>query len=363
MNQVINRLAEIICPKVSFEINSEMDNANIRNINNISFMVILYELLSYICVVSGTVKVRNVKLSVLSVFFVIAFCLFSYSYSGRAKRHETISHIKITAITIIAFFLMNVYSICLAYDHYRFGNDIITFYIVNVTFAAFIIIKPYISMLLLSSSFIACYCVLDRIDRASSVNTINFFALACICIVASIAKYHLMLKEQLSKQKVVQLNDALGKAIRYDVLTKLKNRYALIEDSPDYYNKPIYIVMCDCDNFKCINDTYGHITGDKIISAIADVFKRNIEEQYIYRYGGDEFLIVNIGFDDVTFEALKKKIHADLDNIQMDGVKQRITCSFGRVKGVAKNGDDFQQMIKQADRNMYKEKQSKNQYK
>ncbi len=359
MSQVLERLETLFCPKDDAGIINEMDKANVRNVNNISVTVIAYEILTLIFVIPGIVKVNDVKTTSLSLIFIICFSLFFYIYSHRAKYYETISHNKITFIIIIAFSVLTIYSIYLAYDHYRYGKDIITFYIVMVTYSAFIIIKPYISVILLSASFTVCYCVLVSVDGAESIHIMNFFALACICIVASAAKYHLMRKQQLSKHEVIMLNEALEMAVRYDSLTKLKNRYALIEDSVSYLNKPVYIVMCDCDNFKNINDTYGHIMGDKVLVAISDVFKAYLPKGCIYRYGGDEFLIVNIGLEKENFDELKRVIHKSLDSMRIDGIDEKPTCSFGSVKGIAQSGAEFEELIQQADRNMYKEKQLK----
>ncbi len=359
MKNLLSWLKSILCPKDSLSVTNEMDKANIKNVNSISLVVIVYELFTYLFVATGLVQVRNIKESTMSVAFVVLFCLFFYFYSERAKNYEFVSHIKITVVTVIAFSILTAYSIYLSYNHYIYGKDIITFYIVMVTYAAFIIIKPYISLILLSVSFTVCYIVLVHFDGAPSIHILNFFAFACICIVASSAKYHLMRKQQLGRQKVASLNSALERAVRYDVLTKLKNRYALIEDSVNYYNKHLYLVMCDCDNFKHINDTYGHIVGDRVIASIADVFKANIDEKYIYRYGGDEFLIVNICLNNYDFEALKNKIHNDLDSLKIEGVAEGLTCFFGRARGTPENGEAFEDLIQRADRNMYKEKQLK----
>lgn len=59
-------------------------------------------------------------------------------------------------------------------------------------------------------------------------------------------------------------------------------------------NKPISIIMADIDFFKNINDTYGHLIGDKVIRDVANIINKNIRNSsdWLARYGGEEFLIV-----------------------------------------------------------------------
>ncbi len=354
------KFKKILCPRDSERITNEMDKANVRNVNYISFIIVLYELITYFFVATGRIKVRDIKESSLSVMFIILFSLIFFIYSANARKKEKISHIRITLVTVTAFLGLSCYSIYLSYLHYIYGKDIITFYIVMVVFSAFIIIKPYISVILLLVSFTSCYIVLAAVNGADSIHILNYFAFALICCAASTIKYHLMRQQQIERQKVESLNDELKKAVRYDVQTKLKNHFALIEDTKNYLNKPIYIVMCDCDNFKHINDTYGHIAGDRALAAIADVFKSNLSEDSVYRYGGDEFLIVNDLTNADSFEQLKERIHAQLGNIRIEGIDERINCSFGRAYGTASTPAEFEALIKSADYAMYLEKQAKN---
>ncbi len=353
------KVPDIFFPKVSDDITKNIDKANMENVSIISIIVVLYDTVCYLLIFSGLIKVEILKETTISVAFLIFLCLLLFFYSRKAKSREHVSHTKTMVTLAFAFILLSAYSMNLCYNHYRAGGDIITFYIVMMVFAAFIMIKPYITVTFLTLSFLVFYLILYSFDGAKSFHMLNYFAFGGICCVASLTKYHLMLKQQQGQQEVIYLNSVLEKSVRYDALTNLKNRYALTEDSKDYYSKPVCIVMCDCDDFKKINDKYGHIVGDRVLASIAQVFKDNLNNDFIYRFGGDEFLLVNPDTDSGKSEALTAGIHTQLDNIRVEGVEEKISCSFGSVNGTAENDAEFESLIQTADKNMYLEKQRK----
>lgn len=83
-----------------------------------------------------------------------------------------------------------------------------------------------------------------------------------------------------------------------DPLTKTYNRHALQKHlkellSREKRSNDLFIFMLDIDNFKIINDTYGHIAGDKILIFIAKLLKKALRDgDKVYRFGGEEFLIL-----------------------------------------------------------------------
>lgn len=83
-----------------------------------------------------------------------------------------------------------------------------------------------------------------------------------------------------------------------DPLTKTFNRYALHEHlrtilEKEQLNFEIFILMIDADNFKQINDQFGHIAGDKVLIFLAKLFKKALRDgDRVYRFGGEEFIII-----------------------------------------------------------------------
>ena len=71
------------------------------------------------------------------------------------------------------------------------------------------------------------------------------------------------------------------------------------------------IILCDIDNFKTINDTFGHQVGDECLKELAVELKKSFTEEHVYRFGGDEFVIIsNLNEEEIIYRL--KKINETL---------------------------------------------------
>ncbi|WP_206484190.1 GGDEF domain-containing protein [Thalassotalea sp. G2M2-11] len=117
--------------------------------------------------------------------------------------------------------------------------------------------------------------------------------------------------EQQSKQFEKRIHEQHVKSLQ-DALTKLYNRAAFDEHFAkeivrcQHNHTPLALVVADLDNFKRINDTYGHTAGDKTLQVIANTFKKYLDDCFIARYGGEEFVFV---FADLDKNTLLKKLN------------------------------------------------------
>ena len=141
-----------------------------------------------------------------------------------------------------------------------------------------------------------------------------------------------------------------------DSLSNVKNR--------KFYDEELSFKLCqglviaDIDNFKEINDTYGHQVGDVAISKVANALKSSVRKSdNVVRYGGDEFII---SFSEITKDALKKsleKMKSSIENIRIEGQPSiHLTMSFGATYGTS----TVEEMFKDADDALYKSKETKN---
>lgn len=175
--------------------------------------------------------------------------------------------------------------------------------------------------------------------------------------------------ELIEKQKLqLQGNEAkLRDMATKDSLTGLFNR-GYMEDilSSEISlalkeNKDLGIIMCDIDDFKFINDTYGHEFGDSVIISIADVLKSNIRDSDIAcRYGGDEFILVlpNCSLESARIRA--EKLRSLVNQINLNN--GRINCgtlsaSFG-VAALPGNGLTTREIMRAADNGLYAAKRA-----
>lgn len=152
--------------------------------------------------------------------------------------------------------------------------------------------------------------------------------------------------------------DKLKFLASHDYLTNLLNRNVFLERVEKRFSEqPMhhYILMIDIDHFKKLNDTYGHLAGDKVLQQFALLLKSyECEDLMVARYGGEEFIIY-LKADDIEHpvklvESIQNRIRATIFNIDSDKSVQ-ITVSMGMAK--IKSEDKLQEVISQADENLY----------
>lgn len=145
-----------------------------------------------------------------------------------------------------------------------------------------------------------------------------------------------------------------------DTLTGLYNRFRIDESLEENlqifkrYNKYFSVIILDIDDFKVVNDTFGHQTGDKILKEFSQVLKKNIRSVDILgRWGGEEFLIISTETN--VDEAIKiaEKLKDKIENHTFSKIKT-ITSSFG-VSQISPN-DTIRAIIKRADSALYTSK-------
>ena len=115
-------------------------------------------------------------------------------------------------------------------------------------------------------------------------------------------------------------------------------------------------MMVDLDNFKGINDAYGHETGDLVLKGVGSVLLNTFSPERSYRYGGDEFLVIASGWSDDEFDAACEKIRGQMESLSIGADGKPVLFSGGYVCGVPRLQSDLRLMMRQADDNLYKAK-------
>jgi diguanylate cyclase (GGDEF)-like protein len=145
-----------------------------------------------------------------------------------------------------------------------------------------------------------------------------------------------------------------------DPLTEVNNRAYLniIKTKIKKISGPATVLMVDIDNFKEINDTFGHVVGDKVLKKLAQTLRKNVKiTDEVIRYGGEEFLIIayrcNLEEGKILAERLRRKIEDIRFNKR--GLKFKITVSIGL--SIYEPQEDLLTAVDKADKAMYKAKQ------
>ncbi|UCH45551.1 MAG: diguanylate cyclase [Nitrospiraceae bacterium] len=122
------------------------------------------------------------------------------------------------------------------------------------------------------------------------------------------------------------------------------------------YGSMFSLIFMDLDNFKIVNDRFGHLAGSKVLIEVAAVLKRNLRKlDIITRYGGDEYVIImpQTARQSCMFvaERLRREIEKE-DFLKSEGLAIKITASFG-VASYPDNARNKEELLKIADKAMY----------
>ncbi len=175
-----------------------------------------------------------------------------------------------------------------------------------------------------------------------------------------IIKTNKLLEE--AQKDIKEKNKELEKLATTDKLTKLYNRRKIEEllefelNRSERFNHSFGLAIVDIDNFKEVNDTYGHQTGDKVLEEVANILSTNRRKtDFIGRYGGEEFIIIcpesNLEGVLNLMENLRKKI----SEYSFYKVKNK-TASFGVT--ISQEKDTIESLLKRADIALYSAKNS-----
>ncbi len=156
------------------------------------------------------------------------------------------------------------------------------------------------------------------------------------------------------------INHKLEHTATHDALTGLYNRHSLkpVFDTLKDSNDVFCIALGDIDNFKKVNDTYGHGGGDEVLKMVASSISNGIgEEDIACRWGGEEILIIFHGDRKVCSERMDK-IREDINSrtAHHDGKNIKATMTFGFIE--CNNEKDIEECISIADKRLYKGKTS-----
>ncbi len=142
-----------------------------------------------------------------------------------------------------------------------------------------------------------------------------------------------------------------------DPLTVMYNRKIVEKILPQITKEKICIIILDIDDFKKINDTFGHPTGDRVLKYLTSVLRSSLrKEDYIIRWGGEEFLIILKRVEDTdTARKIAENLRIKIEAGRIEGVGH-ITCSFGVCCLKAGDRSEFEKGVAMADEALYRAK-------
>jgi len=150
-----------------------------------------------------------------------------------------------------------------------------------------------------------------------------------------------------------------------DALTGLSNRHTMEESflreiqRCEQDEEPISFVMIDIDNFKTFNDQFGHMAGDRALSAVASILQHQFRPRdLLVRYGGDEFAVLLPGVDEKLALSIADRVRQSVSGETADGSDSLIQIPIRLSMGVADHepGGTLSSLIRAADAALYRAK-------
>lgn len=189
--------------------------------------------------------------------------------------------------------------------------------------------------------------IAKEINKISKViNSIYILIIGLLLIMVKMTKDEIHRKRE--KEKELEL------MIKTDYLTKAYSKqysFNKIQENIDN-NRDFLLVLFDLDNFKLLNDKYGHVFGDEVLVNVVEATKEVISEYgEIGRFGGEEFIIVIYNKCDI--HKLIEKVQISIANIKLTNSEVNVTISGGAKKW---NGESINELLKQVDLLLYEAK-------
>ncbi len=244
---------------------------------------------------------------------------------------------------------------------------VLIIFVIGVILSPIYSILPYILLTLSAFIVISMSCYgwknLTKAQKEKHIN-ITFASLVLLtgCVLKLISDDLSFITPMLILGLLIHLLSELYNKIVTDELTKIKNRYGMDEEFEEQliqYNKDktdsFYIIACDMDNFKSINDDFGHDEGDRALRLISEILSRITEKNNAtaFRNGGDEFIIITDKTDGNVAEKICEELGKEFEALHFrDDFKIKMSMGIALFDGKA----SIKELLIRADQFLYDEK-------
>jgi len=244
-----------------------------------------------------------------------------------------------------------------------------TYFLAVFTIAAFITMPPMISMVLFLISNIVFILLLPQFQTLPvlistlNINTLSMTAVAWILNqMVSRDKVKSFINEKIIIENNVELekkNKELNELTMLDSMTNLlnhKNSLRRLKEEVDRAKRiayPLSVAMVDLDNFKLVNDTYGHQIGDEVLIQVAQILSENCRAtDTVGRYGGEEFIVIMPDTNGQDAALLLERIQTCIEKtIFKEGIHVTVSCGISELSGESVHG-----ILKSSDIMLYEAK-------
>ena len=362
MNQRLLLLKEWVLPNVGNEERAGINKNNLRMIGRVVPAFIIFTavlLVIYAGLLISAPARRRLDLYSLLVCFLLFLIVF---FLHKRLERDPISSSKKGAegMMELSYWAFSIWGICVSWRMYLNGNQMLIMDTVQIVFAFLICSYPLWGVIRVVTSYVILFLILFRTDGAAQINLAIYSLMAGMLCFGTVLRYGMELRNLEQMHALASHARAMENRSTHDELTGMKNRMALREDFPGYCHETLCVIMADVDHFKRYNDTYGHEVGDQILIAVASEITNLFGEDSTYRYGGDEFLIIQKDYTRSEISTLLMVWADAVRNIRLDIIPEEgdFSCSYGFTYGRPSGEEELRQMVVRADRKLYEMKRS-----
>ncbi|WP_169738547.1 GGDEF domain-containing protein [Desulfofalx alkaliphila] len=295
---------------------------------------------------------------------MIAFFLAAHKLKNRTEPNTAMSVLQYIVVLVIMASGIAVVTV-----DQLVTTNITPFLLICIIVGSVFLIRPLISFMIFITSYAAYYYLIALTITNQQIllsNRVNGITAIGIGFLLSLIMWHYNFTNITQKRCIESQQKQLEKMAYYDPLTDLPNRRYLEKllerefSSMQRCGHETVLIILDIDNFKNINDTYGHPVGDNILRQLANLLINNVRESdTVSRFGGEEFIIlmpktsVEEGY--AFAERLRKLIMEK--RFTVGAITLQVTASFGVSSMADINNQNLEDYYFHADKALYLAKQ------
>jgi diguanylate cyclase (GGDEF)-like protein len=248
--------------------------------------------------------------------------LFYYKNNKKAAWVERLQAVVIVAVTSCTVLISSI--------DFKYGGDCIMYCTIVLAITTLTLQSPFQAALY---HFIAgiFYITFWSIYKGGfdAGYTFKFIAFIVLCFASGVAKYKLFVEKTKAQIELTNISEEFRQASLKDTLTGTKNRRALIQDSYLFCSENCFFLFTDIDHFKNVNDSYGHQNGDLVIQYYAKKLCDFFGKEHVYRFGGDEFMVVVPAMNKKASDQALHSLQTSLQDVEFDNETHSFSVSGG----------------------------------
>lgn len=332
-----------------------------RITEKLKFSVIIYSVTMvhfFLCFVFGYFKVY--PLLIFNIISVITYL--SSSLLVRKEHLWPVYYITYFEIILHAFVTAMIIGWQFGFAQYIVALIPVGYYICYAMPTSRKMIIANGSALFATASFLSCKMISYYMTPAYESNMLSWqltlYLFNSICTFIFLIVFSLIFISEIkwSQTQLSHQNAILEKLASIDPLTGLYNRRSMdvFLNQALKSNSGFSLVMCDIDDFKKVNDTYGHDFGDVVLKEVAQITTQQVKSNgYVCRWGGEEILILVNSSAKENVKHIAENIRRNVANHVFELNNRWIHCTLTLGISVYKDGDTVEETITNADYNLY----------